>query len=178
MFDTKFITQRSDQISNLTRLPSVDASRKSPSRLSIWRQKMVGHFRRLTRLNAGQKLAYLQHDITYRIERSLVFSLVRFFRMMGRRLPDRLLLNYLRKSHTQALHAYSPQWYPGRVTLFRASETLSTEPEDPSIGWQSLAGGGIEVFHFNATHNLLHPKFAAEVAAQLNVCLAQAQNSR
>ena len=139
---------------------------------------MVGHLRRLSRLNAGQKLAYLQHDLTYRIERSLVFSLVGFFRMMGRRLPDRLLLNYLRKSHTQALHAYSPQWYPGRVTLFRASETLSTEPEDPSIGWQSLAGGGIEVFHFNATHNLFHPKFAAEVAAQLNVCLAQAQNSR
>ncbi|MEW6084384.1 MAG: amino acid adenylation domain-containing protein [Chloroflexota bacterium] len=178
MFDTKFLSHRSNSVSSFSTLPSEVESRRSPSRLNILRHKGVGHARRLAKLSGRQKLEYILHDLSYRIERFLVFTLVEVFRFAGKRLPDKLLLNYLRKSHTQALHAYSPQWYPGRVTLFRASETLSSEPEDPSVGWHSLAGGGIDVYHFNATHNLLHPQFAPEVASRLIECLTQAQNSR
>lgn len=178
MFDTKFINYRSNSISAFSLSPSDVNARRPPSRLSIWRHKWAGHARRLAKLSAGQKVTYLLHGISYRIECSLVFSIVKIFRMMGKRLPDRLLLNYLRKSHTQALHAYSPQWYPGRITLFRASETAAAEPEDSLTKWESISGGGMDVCHFNATHDLLHPKFAPEVAAQLINCLARAQNKR
>lgn len=177
MFDTKFISHRSNSNSSSSSEPSAGHSRISLSRLSLWRHKWAGHVRRLSKLSARQRLAYIRHDLSYRIERALVFLAVRIFRTIGRRLPDKLLLNYLRKSHTLALHAYTPQWYPGRVTLFRASETRSTEPEDPSMGWRALAGGGLDEFHFNATHNLLHPDFAPEVASQLIDCLAKAQNN-
>lgn len=178
MFDTKFLNHRSNSISAFSLSPSDVNSRKPPSRLSIWRHKWVGHAQRLAKLSARQKVTYLLHDLSYRIERSFVFSTVKIFRMLGRRLPDRLLLNYLKKSHTQALHTYSPQWYPGRITLFRASETAAAEPEDSLNKWESISGGGMDVYHFNATHDLFHPKFASEVAAQLIDCLTRAQNNR
>lgn len=178
MFDTKYVSYRANSVPNVSSLPPVTETPAPSSRRSVWREKIALHFRRFARLNAKEKFEYILHDLTYRIERVLVFSLARTLRILGRRLPDWLLLNYLRKCHTEALHSYSPRWYPGRVTLFRASETLSSEPEDSSNGWHSLAGGGLEVFYFNATHNLLSARYAQEVAHQLIACLVQAQNHR
>lgn len=176
MFDTRYVSYRANSVPNVSSLPSVTETPAPLSHRSVWREKIALHIRRFARLNAKEKFEYIRHDLTYRIERVLVFSLARTFRILGRRLPDWLLLNYLRKCHTQALHSYSPRRYPGRVTLFRASETLSSEPEDASKGWHLLAGGGLEIFHFNATHNLLSARYAQEVAHQLIACLVQAQN--
>ncbi len=155
---------------------SVDASSAGSNLRNTRRQKIARHFRRLSILSIREKVAYITHDLTYRLQRTWVYSLASIFRILKRRLPDNLLLNYLRKSHTQALLLYSPQWYPGRITLFRASETLSQETDDTPFGWHSLAGGGLEVFHFNATHNLLSTEYAKEVAHQLLACIDQAQN--
>lgn len=180
MFDTrnpknraKLATPNTNRVSNSEDSASLQSS--SPS--TAWRQKTDGHFRRLSALSAKEKAAYIAHDLFYRVERIWVYTLASVFRSLKRRLPDNLLLNYLRKSHTQALLAYSPQWYSGQITLFRASETLSQEPDNLPNGWALLAGGGLEAFHFNATHDLLHAEYAEEVATQLIACLDRAQKN-
>lgn len=156
---------------------SLSESQTKANPYKDWLQKIQWHLRRLSVLNPREILSYIKRDLFYRIERVWVYALVSVFRVFEKRLPDNLLLDYLRKSHTQALNSYFPQWYSGQITLFRASETLSAEPEDALLGWKSLAGGGFEVFHFNATHNLLGPEFSKEVAAQLIACLDRAQKS-
>ncbi|MFN8403101.1 MAG: amino acid adenylation domain-containing protein [Anaerolineales bacterium] len=165
MFDTRNPKNRANRAAR-------DANRVSTP--GDWWHKMGGHFRRLSALNTRGKVAYVTHDLSYRMERIWIYAVVGMFRALKRRLPDNLLLNYLRKSHTQALLAYSPEWYPGRITLFRASETLSQESDNTSQGWDTFAGGGLEVFHFNATHNLLDDQYANDVASQLIACIDRA----
>lgn len=176
MLDTKNPKRaiRMDLQSNVKEVVPVIEQQKSAQR-TWWRQKIAWHFRNLFSLNLREKVAYIMHNLTYRTERLLVYSIANVYRILGKRLPDRILLNYLRKSHSQAIHSYFPTRYRGKITLFRSSTTLSAEPDDSPMGWAPLAGGGLEVFHFNATHNLLNVEFVSEVASQLIQCLSQAQ---
>jgi hypothetical protein len=95
--------------------------------------------------------------------------------MVGKRLPDPLLLRYLRVSHSKALQSYTPAVYPGKITLFRASQSLNANTDDSPLGWKAFAGGGFEVYHFAATHNIMNAEYAIEIAEKLNECLAAAQ---
>jgi hypothetical protein len=47
--------------------------------------------------------------------------------------------------------------------------------DDNSSGWNALAGGGLEIFRFNATHNIVDSQYAEEVARTLNDCLVKAR---
>lgn len=145
------------------------------TRSDRWKQKVLWHSRRLSELNLRGQVAYLIHNIVYQADHIVLFNLAKALRVLGKRLPDRLLLRYLRKSHSQALRNYVPIRYAGRVTLFRSSESLPANPDDSLIGWGPLAEGGLEVFHFNATHNLINIEYAEEVAQKLNECLVKAR---
>jgi hypothetical protein len=101
---------------------------------------------------------------------------VGFFRVLGKRLPDTLLLHYLRMSHGEALTNYVPLIYSGKVTLFRASETLSDSPDHSLLGWAPLSAGGLDVHYFNATHEIMRPEYSHEVALKLNECLTKARS--
>ena len=177
MFDTRFSKRRAKVASNNPQTRSTQDARTKPNVRRNWRTKIAGHLQRLKRLTFKQGADYVVHDLSYRTSRAVTFSLAKIFRMFGWRLPDALLLDYMRKSHTSALEAYSPRWYPGKITVFRANETLLTHPDDPTYGWQTLAGGGFEIFHFDADHNIFDAPYAPQVASQFLLCLEQAQNN-
>jgi hypothetical protein len=80
-------------------------------------------------------------------------------------------------AHIWAVRDYVPTSYPGRITLFRASESLNANHEDSSTGWESLAGGKLDVFDFNATHELVNAEYAMEVAHKLTECMHKATSS-
>jgi thioesterase domain-containing protein len=47
---------------------------------------------------------------------------------------------------------YEPRPYPGRLTLLRAIEGADRISPDPSLGWQALAHGGLDVHWVDGRH--------------------------
>lgn len=144
-------------------------------RRSVVRQKFTGHLLRLSMLSPKQKVEYILNQISVRVNGFVVSVIVTIFQLLRRRLPDRILLLYLRKRHREALVNYVPTVYPGRITLFRASESLATNPDDSLLGWGPLAAGGIDIFHFDASHAIVYGESAKAVAERLNECLKEAR---
>jgi thioesterase domain-containing protein/acyl carrier protein len=82
-----------------------------------------------------------------------------------------LLRNDLRATQAYGLHRY-----PGRITFFKASETLAETSADPTMGWSEWASGGVEVHVVPGNHaNLMYPPHVEVLAAELTACLNQAQ---
>jgi hypothetical protein len=141
------------------------------------KQKIKGHFLRWFVLDTREKLLYIWRQITLRTYYLAINVGVKFFRMLGKRLPDLLLHRYLRKTHSQALANYVPVPYPGKVTIFRAYQSLSTDPDDSPLGWQPLTEGGLDVHYFDTSHlDMMSAENSQEIAAKLNECLVKARD--
>jgi len=137
-----------------------------------WR--IYDHVHRLLQLkNLKKQMAYISQDINYHIKRKFVYSWVSVLMIFGRRLPDTLLLSYLKFVHSQAVHKYVPSPYPGKVILFRASQSVSLNEDDSVLSWKSLTNGNIDIFHFEATHNITDREYANKIAWQLMECLSR-----
>ena len=84
-----------------------------------------------------------------------------------------LLRNDLRATQT-----YGLQRYPGRITFFKASETLIGASEDPTMGWTEWASGGVEVHVVPGNHaNLMYAPHVEALAQKLTACLNEAQST-
>jgi surfactin synthase thioesterase subunit/acyl carrier protein len=84
----------------------------------------------------------------------------------------------LLRSDLRATQNYEPHLYPGRVTLFKASETLGGTSPDPTFGWSEWASGGVEVHVIPGNHaNLVYEPHVEVLAAKLTACLNQAQSA-
>lgn len=86
----------------------------------------------------------------------------------------------LNQSMSHALRAtkkYRFEPYPGRITLFRATDDPTRQNlKDESLGWRSLARGGVEIIPVPGTHNTLfiQPNVKT-LAAALQSCLDAAR---
>jgi len=88
-------------------------------------------------------------------------------RWTGRPLPLRLRYVEIDEAHRKALarHVFTP--YSGKVTLIRAAVDRGSErlclQRDPTLGWGSLASGGVTIHDISAGHNdiLVEPKVAS-----------------
>ncbi len=136
-------------------------------------KKIIKYLSRLTGLSVKEQFAYIVHDVIYRTKRKVVYFRVGVFRLFNKRLHDTLLLSYLKFSHSQALSKYVPTLYPGKVTLFRASQSLEANPDDSVLSWKALVNGNFDVFYFDATHNIVDAEYAKEVSQQLTECLSK-----
>ena len=80
------------------------------------------------------------------------------------------------KAGSQAARNYDPKIYPGKITLFRATNLGGGIEHDPQMGWGRLAGGGLEThlipgYH---AHIVLEPRVRV-LATQLIAVLERAQ---
>jgi len=92
----------------------------------------------------------------------------------GRTLSQSLTEHYLAGIHSEALLDYTPQPYPGRITLFRAVATLQDEAADPAMRWSTLAQGGLEVHLLDSPHEIIDEPYVQVLAEKLRSSLAQA----
>ncbi|MBW4635809.1 MAG: amino acid adenylation domain-containing protein [Iphinoe sp. HA4291-MV1] len=69
---------------------------------------------------------------------------------MGQKQASSLFQTF--KVNRLSLHSYIPQPYPGRITLFCASETPNEENQDPTHGWGELAMKGIDMHNIASNH--------------------------
>jgi amino acid adenylation domain-containing protein len=84
---------------------------------------------------------------------------------LGKPVPERLREQFFFDLHSDAEHAYEPRVYPGDLVIFYGQGLY----EDPALGWDGLAAGGIQTFavpgeHTNNRHAMKEPAvgFVAE----------------
>jgi acyl carrier protein len=147
----------------------------NPTRSYQFGRKVQSHFMELSGLDWPEKLAYVGRALTFRFQRSNIYFKANVYRRLKKRLPDILLLQYLRYKHSEALRYYVPSRYPGKITLFRASESLEENPDDSPMGWMPLAADGVDIYHIDASHNIVNYEYAREIAFKLTECLDAAR---
>jgi amino acid adenylation domain-containing protein len=70
------------------------------------------------------------------------------------------------KADFQATRNYTVRRYPGRITLFKASEELSGTSPGPALGWEEWAAGGVDVQIVPGNHATMVYKPNVEVLAE------------
>src|ERR1700683_3374401 len=81
------------------------------------------------------------------------------------------------KSDFRASRNYVLHRYPGRVTLFKASEDLSGTSSDPTLGWSEWADGEVDVQMVPGNHaNMVYKPNVQVLAEKLTACIDQAQS--
>ena len=84
--------------------------------------------------------------------------------------PDRLDALSLME---RAISAYTPEAYPGRVTLFLSSERAEESSRDTDFGWSDVAGGGLDVRIIPGDHwSIFHEPNIRILAKELSDLLA------
>jgi thioesterase domain-containing protein/acyl carrier protein len=82
------------------------------------------------------------------------------------------------RSDLRATQNYGLRLYPGRITFFKASETLAGTTADPTLGWSEWASGGVEVHIVPGNHaNLMYEPHVEVLAKKLTACLIQAESA-
>ncbi|MDB9513158.1 amino acid adenylation domain-containing protein [Kamptonema animale CS-326] len=72
------------------------------------------------------------------------------------------------KTNLQAIQRYVPQIYSQKITLFRASESLSDGLQDPASGWHPLSTEPLELYNLPGNHYTILTKPCVEkLSAQL-----------
>jgi thioesterase domain-containing protein/acyl carrier protein len=66
----------------------------------------------------------------------------------------------------RATRNYRVHRYPGRITLFKASQELSGTSSDPALGWDEWAAGGVDVQIVPGNHATMVYKPNVEVLAE------------
>lgn len=156
--------------------PDTPALNRIPDRGALLK-RIHRHARRFFQKGVRNGFGYVWLLVQTRLVRFAVFSIAAGMHARGWRLPDSLLLLYLRTAHSKALYEYYPQPYPGRVILFRSSETEKKYSDDAPSSWKTLAPGGLEIIRFNATHNIVNKEYAEEVARKLQECLVRGRGN-
>ena len=96
-----------------------------------------------------------------------------FMMRQGRSLP-RALWN-IAQANALAAQNYSPRPYPGRLTLFRASQQYIERVPEPTLGWGRLALGGVDTFEVPGGHaTVIQDPHVALLAPLLQKCLDEA----
>jgi len=89
----------------------------------------------------------------------------------------RRFVNLLR-SDLRATQNYRLHLYPGRITFFKAGESLAATSPDPTLGWSKWASGGVEVHAVPGNHaTLMYAPHVEVLAEKLTACLNQAQSA-
>jgi amino acid adenylation domain-containing protein len=82
------------------------------------------------------------------------------------------------KADFRATRSYALRRYPGRITLFRASQELGETSTDPTLGWSKWAAAGVEVHVVPGNHaNMVYQPHVEVLAQQLRCCLKEAQSA-
>jgi amino acid adenylation domain-containing protein len=142
----------------------------APFPLSL-RSRISLHFGYFLRLKPQEKLTYLLTRLGRRIK---------LLTKTTQKIPARLYRNIQRfypSINSQKVNPYTPQVYPGRVTLFRASNQLPITYHLPDLGWGKLAREGVEVHDILGAHTdiVLKEPSVSILAEELQACIDKAQ---
>jgi amino acid adenylation domain-containing protein len=141
------------------------------------------HLQNLLQLSPKQQLDYILYWLNTRIKyrKQLVewkfkMMVAQVYERLERPLPPALREFRVLQANLSATQSYQPSVYPGRLTLFRASEETETLLNNPFLGWDTVVTGGIEIHDTPGHHTtmIFEPRVSV-LAEKLIICLEKAQ---
>jgi thioesterase domain-containing protein len=88
-------------------------------------------------------------------------------------------IKMVQESGNRAADIYHPQPYQGKVTLFRATQQPKGIYPDPTLGWEKLALGGLEIYDIPGHHGAIVREPRVRFLAQkLTECLSKNQEEK
>lgn len=139
-------------------------------------RKIQSHRENLRQLNTAAKLKYVFSKLKYapaKTKHKLYRRAYKIYQSIGRPLPS--VLKNIEELNFAAVKDYVPRVYPGRATLFLASDDL-TAAYDLEEGWQGLIGGGLEKVRVSGNHlDIVKEPHVRMVAKKLRVSIDRAQ---
>jgi len=151
---------------------AVDQASGGAFALGLWRWRE--RWQRVRRLDASGRRTFVVDAIAHRIDRAFDRVRLRWHRWRGSALPHGVRYRELERVHLRADCAYRPRPYHGPVTLFRATEQ-SDSAASPTLGWDAVALGGIQVVDVRGSHDNLIEQ--ADFAAALRAALDRAHGA-
>jgi thioesterase domain-containing protein len=145
------------------------------SELHLWR-RIAFHLGEVKRLHPAQWFSY-GFETTGKALRVLLYTLRGYTYVPAPAVvanggnTERQKSKYLaraEKVYWLAVDRYRRQPYAGRITVFANEEWYST---DPTLGWNDLAAGGMEVHKIPGNHNTYITEYIQVVAKELRECL-------
>jgi thioesterase domain-containing protein/acyl carrier protein len=136
-----------------------------------FRNRVSLHLGYFSFLEPQEKLTYLQSGFKRRIK--LFFQTIQ-------KIPQKFFPS-IESFDTGIPHLrlspYTPQLYPSRVTLFRASKQLPITYHLPDLGWGKLTSVGVEVHDIPGSHTeiVLYEPAVRILAEKLQACMDKAQ---
>jgi thioesterase domain-containing protein/acyl carrier protein len=153
-------------------LPGSGSFRQSAGRFA---KKIQTHGQNMQRLNGQEKLAYLAGKIKFapaKTKHKIYRRAFKLYQRVGRGLPP--VLRNIEELNFAAVKDYVPQVYPGRATLFLASDDL-TAAFDVEEGWKCLVTGGLEKIRVSGNHlDIVKEPHVRTLAEKLRACLDRA----
>ena len=159
------LVAQGERIGLVALLDTVSEVKKRP--LPV-RDRIRLHARKLQGLHLSARWTYLLERTRSRFNRILYRIVIR----SGWPLPP--FMKSLKEISYQAAMNYHPRPYPGKVTLFRAAHRPPGREGDPFLGWDRVAGGGMEVHEIPGTHvTLLQEPGVRLLAEELKRCMSR-----
>jgi acyl transferase domain-containing protein/thioesterase domain-containing protein/NAD(P)-dependent dehydrogenase (short-subunit alcohol dehydrogenase family)/acyl carrier protein len=91
-------------------------------------------------------------------------------------MPPDLLSYHLEEIYGAAYRNYEPHDYPGKMTLFRATERSNPRDNAPLLGWDEYPIGEIEIHHSPGPHGyMVREPHVRALAQQLRECIDRAE---
>ena len=140
------------------------------------------HLRNLSQLEMKEKLAYIMMKVKPKIQHYLK-SIKSFSQKLAEKfylkfkLPMPYALHYslIVEANKKLGSDYALQVYPGKVTLFRASDQAVTYDQFSDLGWSALAVGGLEIHEVPGDHlHMFQEPHVQILAEKLRACIDKA----
>jgi hypothetical protein len=151
--------------------------------VAVLRRKYRFHRLNMGRLSMAHKASYLWATTASKLQsaRNQLYvrywaSTHRLFTSLGIPLPHIMQNGSLKTLNSIATYKGKP--FPGRITLIRAADTPYFHNADPSCGWNTMAGKGVEVLFVPGTHeSMFLESNLSETGETLGKCLEQRDKS-
>jgi thioesterase domain-containing protein len=150
------------------------------SRLYRYRYKAIRLFEMTVGLHVGNLSVLKAEERLPYIRGKFNKALYKLYMAIGSRwIPAARNRRMILNAGSRASRNYHPKAYPGKITLFRATDLGGGISHDPQMGWDRLAGGGLETHLIPGyfAHIVLEPRVRL-LARQLMACLRQANETK
>jgi len=140
------------------------------------------HLRNLSQLEMKEKLAYIMMKVKHKIQHYLKW-IKPFFQKLAEKfylkfkLPMPYALHYslIVEANKKLASDYALQVYPGKVTLFRASDQAVTYDQFSDLGWSALPVEGLEIHKVPGNHlDMFQEPHVQMLAEKLRACIDKA----
>jgi thioesterase domain-containing protein len=140
-------------------------------------KRTKGHLSNLSTLSFSEKVDYFRGKAEYvpgKIKNKLWQAVHKLYVKANRPLPQ--ILQSVQEFNFMAVMNYVPNIYPGKVTLFWASEDLRGS-YDVQEGWKFLAGE-VETHNIPGNHlNIVKEPYVQALAEKLKHCIEKSESS-